>query len=298
MTPAPRHAGPVLPALLDTYAFEALLKKAARSFQLSLRILPKSIRPTLSLAYLLARASDTIADASTAPAFQRTALLRSLPDSFPETIPDLGLVGTDAELVQRLPSLLEALNSLPEADDIRAVWRIILEGQLFDVERFSTDLAAPPTPPLTPEELDRYIGLVAGSVGEFWARLCLRHIPDCSTLPAQDLLPVARRFGEALQLVNILRDRRRDADAGRVYIPDERFYIEMQRVREWLASGDTYAAAMRPRSLRAACLLPLDLARQTLDLIAAHPLGENIKVPRHKVWISFAKAFASPARSA
>jgi phytoene/squalene synthetase len=66
VTPAPRHAGPVLPALLDTYAFEALLKKAARSFQLSLRILPKSIRPTLSLAYLLARASDTIADASTA----------------------------------------------------------------------------------------------------------------------------------------------------------------------------------------------------------------------------------------
>ncbi len=56
-----------------------------------------------------------------------------------------------------------------------------------------------------------------------------------------------------------------------------------------------YAAAMRPRTLRAACLLPLDLARQTLDLVAAHPLGENIKVPRHKVWISFTKAFASPA---
>ncbi len=293
MTSAPRPAGPVLPALLDTYAFETLLKKAARSFQLSLRILPKSIRPTLSLAYMLARASDTIADASSAPAFQRTALLRSLPESFPETIPDLGLEGTDAELVRRLPALLEALNSLPEADDVRALWRIILEGQLFDVERFSTESGSPPAPALTPEELDRYIGLVAGSVGEFWLRLCLRHVPNCAILPERDLLPLARRFGEALQLVNILRDRRRDADTGRIYIPDERFYIEMQRVREWLFAGDTYAAAMIPRALRAACLLPLDLARQTLDLVAAHPLGENIKVPRHKVWIAFAKAFLS-----
>lgn len=116
-------------------------------------------------------------------------------------------------------------------------------------------------------------------------------MPDCSTLPEQELISLGSRFGEALQLVNILRDRRRDADAGRVYIPDERFYIEMQRVREMLAAGDAYAVSLRPRALRAACLLPLMLARQTLELVAIHPLGENIKVPRHKVWISFAKSF-------
>lgn len=294
----PHQTAPALPASLDTYAFESLVKKAARSFHLSLRILPKSIRPTLTLAYMLARASDSIADASSAPAFQRVALLRSLPESFPENIPDLGLQGTDAELIARLPTLLEALNKLPEADDVRAVWRIILEGQLLDVERFSTEPENPPSRPLTPEELNHYIGLVAGSVGEFWTRLCMRHVPGYSTLPEQELLPLARRFGEALQLVNILRDRRRDADAGRIYIPDERFYIEMERVREWLAAGDSYAAAIRPRTLRAACLLPLELARQTLDLVAVHPLGENIRVPRHKVWLSFAKAFLTQAKPA
>ena len=292
------HAAPALPASLDTYAFESLVKKAARSFHLSLRILPKSIRPTLTLAYMLARASDTIADASSAPAFQRTALLRSLPESFPENIPDLGLQGTDAELIARLPTLLAALNALPEAEDVRAVWRIILEGQLLDVERFPAEPGTKPSPALTPEELDHYIGLVAGSVGEFWTRLCVRHVPGYSTLTERELLPLARRFGEALQLVNILRDRRRDADAGRIYIPDERFYIEMERVLEWLAAGDAYAAAICPRALRAACLLPLELARQTLDLVAVHPLGENIRVPRHKVWISFAKAFLTPAKPA
>ncbi len=294
MTNSKHHTGTVLPAMLDTYAFEALLKKTARSFQLSLRILPPSIRPTLSLAYLLARASDTIADASVAPAFQRTALLRSLPESFPETIPDLGLHGTDAELISRLPSLLEALNSIPNADAVRDLWRVILEGQRFDVERFATGPDSVPSPPLTPEELNRYIGLVAGSVGEFWVRLCLHRLPDCATLPLVELLPIARQFGEALQLVNILRDRRRDADAGRIYIPDERFYIEMQRVRELLTAGDAFAAAMRPRNLRASCLLPLDLARQTLDLVASHPLGEHIKVSRYKVWIALGKALLFP----
>jgi phytoene/squalene synthetase len=107
----------------------------------------------------------------------------------------------------------------------------------------------------------------------------------------EEMLPLANRFGQALQCVNILRDRRRDADAGRIYIPDERFYPEMQRAGVLLESGEAYCRAVLPRRLRAACKLPLDLARQTLALVAEHPLGLRVKVPRHKVWISFAKAF-------
>jgi phytoene/squalene synthetase len=63
--------------VIDTAGFERLLKKLARTFALSLRILPATLRPTLSLAYMLARASDSIADAATAPTFQRLALLRT-----------------------------------------------------------------------------------------------------------------------------------------------------------------------------------------------------------------------------
>jgi len=49
--------------VLDTAGYERLLKKLARTFALSLRILPASIRPALSLAYMLARACDSFADA-------------------------------------------------------------------------------------------------------------------------------------------------------------------------------------------------------------------------------------------
>jgi len=278
---------PLTLTVLDTYGFEALLKKVARSFQLSLRILPASLRPPLSLAYMLARASDTIADASSAPDFQRLALLRGLPDLFPEKSPDLGLKDAESDLLQMLPRLLEALKTLPDQSEIIAQWRIILRGQIFDVERF----AAPDAAPLTPGELEEYTYLVAGSVGEFWTRLCFKHVPNYSARPLEEMLPLARRFGQALQFINILRDRRSDADAGRIYIPDERFYVEMQHVSELLQSAAEYTAAIQPRALRAACALPLDLANQTLALIAQHPLGVGVKVPRYKVWLALVKAF-------
>ncbi len=282
---------PLTLTVLDTYAFEALLKRVARSFQLSLRILPARLRPTLSLAYMLARASDTIADASSAPDFQRLALLRGLPDLFPEKSPDLGLGGSERELLNLMPRLLEALKTLPDREEIISQWRIILEGQIFDVERFAEPSPGTPAAPLTPEELERYTQLVAGSVGEFWTRLCFKHVPDYSSRPLDEMLPLARSFGQALQLINILRDRRSDADAGRIYIPDERFYVEMQHVAELLKSAAEYTDAIQPRALRAASALPLDLANQTLALIAQHPLGVGVKVPRYKVWIAFAKAF-------
>jgi farnesyl-diphosphate farnesyltransferase len=277
--------------ILDTAGYERLLKKLARTFALSLRILPASIRPALSLAYMLARASDSIADAATAPAFQRLALLRALPDSFPEKSPDLGLTGDERDLVVRLPDLLKALEAMPAAAEIKDAWRVILRGQIFDLERFEPSAEGEPPQPLSPDELVEYTQLVAGSVGEFWTRLSFRHIPDYATKPLNEMLPLARTFGQGLQMVNILRDRRRDADLSRVYIPDERFYPEMQRASELLEAGQSYASAVKSRALRAACKLPLDLARQTLALVAEHPLGLRVKVPRHKVWLAFAKSF-------
>lgn len=277
--------------ILDTAGFERLLKKLARTFALSLRILPASVRPALSLAYMLARASDSIADASTAPAFQRLALLRALPDSYPEKSPDLGLAGDERDLVARLPDLLTALEALPDAPEIKEAWRVILRGQIFDLERFEPSAAGEPAKPLSPEELIEYTQLVAGSVGEFWTKMCFRHIPNYATKSFDELLPLARTFGQGLQMVNILRDRRHDSNAGRVYIPDERFYPEMQRASGLLQAGESYSSAVVPRALRAACKLPLDLACQTLALVAEHPLGLRVKVPRHKVWIALAKSF-------
>src|SRR5712664_1012501 len=55
-----------------------LLKQVSRSFYLTLRVLPGSIRPQIGLAYLLARTSDTIADTELVPLDQRLAALAAL----------------------------------------------------------------------------------------------------------------------------------------------------------------------------------------------------------------------------
>ena len=46
----------------------ALLRGVSRSFYLSIRLLPEPLREPVSAAYLLARATDTVADTARMPA--------------------------------------------------------------------------------------------------------------------------------------------------------------------------------------------------------------------------------------
>ena len=55
-----------------------LLKQTSRSFYLTMRVLPAPVRPQIGLAYLLARATDTIADTEIVPVAQRLQALREL----------------------------------------------------------------------------------------------------------------------------------------------------------------------------------------------------------------------------
>src|SRR5580700_6228926 len=52
-----------------------LLKGVSRSFYISVRCLPRRIRMAIALGYLLARASDTIADTNQLPAAERIEFL-------------------------------------------------------------------------------------------------------------------------------------------------------------------------------------------------------------------------------
>src|SRR5689334_23484713 len=56
----------------------ALLQEVSRSFYKTLRVLPGKIRPQISLAYLLARTTDTIADTGLVPLEQRLEALAAL----------------------------------------------------------------------------------------------------------------------------------------------------------------------------------------------------------------------------
>ena len=69
---------PSMPNPTRAFLLGPLLKGVSRSFYLTLRVLPVGMRDPIGLAYLLARAADTIADTSLISPEQRLALLLSL----------------------------------------------------------------------------------------------------------------------------------------------------------------------------------------------------------------------------
>src|SRR5579862_6409067 len=100
-----------------------LLRDVSRSFYLTLRVLPQPIRPQISLAYLLARATDTIADTKAVPRAKRIIALQQLQNL--SHVPDLGAIAAsqtspaEKELLDHLEDCVVALGQFDEADGRR-----------------------------------------------------------------------------------------------------------------------------------------------------------------------------------
>jgi farnesyl-diphosphate farnesyltransferase len=103
----------------DSQPLNELLKATSRSFYLTLRVLPAPVRPQIGLAYLLARATDTVADTEILPVEQRLAALQKLRErilgqsSSPLKFGDIARQqGSPAEklLLEKIEEALAALN--------------------------------------------------------------------------------------------------------------------------------------------------------------------------------------------
>ena len=127
-------------------------------------------------------------------------------------------------------------------------------------------------------------------MGKFWTLVCFKHVPGYSRESCETMCGLGFDFGCGLQWVNILRDRHADGAAGRVYVTEENFPAAMRVARANLAAGTRYASLVRSRRLRAACRLPLEIGRRTLDLVEANPRAPRLKVGRGFVWLSLARA--------
>ena len=296
-----------------------LLRSVSRSFYLSLRFLPRALRDPLSLAYLLARATDTIADTPEPPVALRTEGLRDLAaaiqgaakretaDALRKSFAPLQSEKAERTLIEQLPALLDWLDELPADDraEVRSVLVKINRGQSLDLQRFGAIDRIQALK--NAAELDEYTYLVAGSVGEFWTRLCFAHVKNFSARPESEMRELGVRYGQGLQLINILRDAGDDLRNGRCYFPaDELDSLGLKRseilpdparmepvMTKWIEkaeqnidAGIEYAAAIRNRRVRFATALPAKIGKRTLALLrdaGANALNRRIKVPRGEV---------------
>lgn len=280
----------------------------SRSFYLSLAILPRDVREPIRLAYLLARAADTVADTRLIPRSDRASHLWTLRLAFAGRPADAGGVARacaarqahapERQLLERVDEILARVRALP-ADDltaVRAVLATITEGMLFDLSRFPGDDPTSLAALETLEDLDRYTYLVAGCVGEFWTALHLAHRRRLAGWDRATMTAAGVRFGKALQLTNVLRDVPGDLRHGRCYLPARelvplglvpRDLLDPERARRarpllerlLRMALDHYDVAWRytlavPRAewrLRLACAWPLLIGLATLGAIAVHP---------------------------
>jgi len=299
-----------------------LLKDVSRSFYTTLRVLPGAVRPQISLAYLLARATDTIADTQIVSIDLRLDALRLLrerilglhqkPLNFGELSRQQGS-SSERVLLERIEEALSLLVSFPFADQqlIREVLSTITSGQELDLVRFGSATWNNILIPLTDPDLDDYAYRVAGCVGEFWTKVCRAHVFPKAKLDDARLLADAVRFGKGLQLVNILRDLPADLRQGRCYLPADKIrnlgltpadlletgsepklrplydsYLDIAQAH--LAAGWDYANAL-PRScvrVRLACAWPILIGVRTLARLRVENIldaSRRVKVSRAEV---------------
>ena len=297
----------------------AILRSVSRSFYLSIRFLPTPLRDPVALAYLLARTTDTVADTISISSNLRTEALQTLSNAIQtkasrEVVVDLIASflplqqdPTERRLLDSLPGCLDWLEHVEEADrnDIRFVLAKITRGQMLDLRRF--DNPAEIRALRTGADLDEYTYLVAGCVGEFWTRLGFRHVRELASLSEDEMLALGKRYGMALQLINVLRDAGSDLRAGRCYFPEEelraahldgpQILSEPERFqpiyRRWtekaqdgLECGLRYSRAIRNRRVRAATVLPALIGAGTLGLLrdaGMSILDRRVKVSRREV---------------
>ena len=297
----------------------AILRSVSRSFYLSIRFLPRQLREPIALAYLLARTTDTVADTTRVPGTVRMEALKMFSDGIlgkasrkmvvNQVASFVPLQENTAErtLLDWLSDCLEWLEQIERADrdDIRAVLEKITHGQMLDLHRFNDPTKVRALE--TAADLDEYTYLVAGCVGEFWTRLCFRHLQNFASLIQDEMLALGRRYGMGLQLINVLRDAGPDLRAGRCYFPNDELVAIglsaaqilsesdrlqpiykrwMDKAQDGLACGMQYSRAIRNRRVRAATVLPALIGARTLALLrqaGASALHQTIKVPRREV---------------
>jgi len=296
-------------SVIDHYA---MLRNVSRTFALSIEQLPPILRETITVAYLLFRISDCIEDHPALTPERKARLLRLWAEVLSGTAPAQSftleienLDGSDPEVAvaQQAGRILERLQLLP--DEPAGILAHHVQATSLGMARWQEH-----GPHVQNEaEMDDYMHEVAGRVGYLLTDIFSWHAPAIRRR-REDLLPLGREFGLALQTVNIIRGMRKDYERGWVFVPVS-FYTKAGLSREdlfdqaqtdlalqvvsmladkaqrHLQTGLQYITLLprRQQSIRLFCIWPLLFAVKTLAISRNNPavLSAEAKITRSQV---------------
>lgn len=278
------------PELLD-----GLLQKTSRTFALSIPMLPEPTRREVTVAYLVFRIADTLEDATHWTVEEQRAELQEFVKLLSE--PSIGQARLLAarwlakppldhagylELLGETPLVTAALLELEERAS-----KVIRKNTIRTTEQMASflgrsddghGLQLKDIP-----DLQAYCYAVAGIVGEMLTEL---YLLNCSQLEpiADELRRDAAPFGEALQLVNILRDSGVDTTEGRNYLPRGVDRAEVFALaRRDLKIAGRYVLGMQQAGAKKGLLAfnasPVLLAWATLQAVEKNGPGAKLSRP-------------------
>ncbi|HSZ06260.1 MAG TPA: presqualene diphosphate synthase HpnD [Solirubrobacteraceae bacterium] len=285
---------------------EALTRAQAANFFYGIRLLPRERRRAMCAVYAFARRIDDIGDGEL-DAAEKLRLLDEEVRALAAIAPAGAGAGAGGREDPVMIALADAQRWFPLPADALAE---LIEGVRMDVMGATYEGF---------DELVVYCRRVAGTIG----RLCLAIFGLRAGVGGDgaDAEALADDLGVALQLTNILRDVREDAQNGRVYLPaqdlrrfgvdvgeepaaavlaaldDERrseelsalVRFEAARAGEWFDRGMTLTGMLDRRS--AACVLAMaGIYRRLLQRIEQRPeeaVRRRVSLPtREKAWVA------------
>lgn len=190
---------------------QAITRKSASNLALAFILLPKAKRDAMVALYAFCREVDDVADEESVPVEERRQQLRQWREDVRRAC-----AGQNAEFsVNRELTPVIAQYKLPFAHFDELIQGVEMD---LDIKRYETFA-----------ELEKYCYRVASVVG-----LLSIEIFGYKNSACRDY---AIHLGQALQLTNILRDVKTDAERGRIYLPSSEL-VRFQIVPEEIFSGD------------------------------------------------------------
>lgn len=289
-----------------------MLRDTSRTFALSIELLPKVVRDSITVAYLLLRVSDFLEDNEIMSAQQKAEMLELWEQVLAGEQPVGALTaqlqqadGSDPEVAvaQEAHLVLAGLHALPERIQ-EVINRYVRETSLGMAywQRMGPIIG-------DEAEMDNYMHYVAGIVGYLITEVFAWYSPHIRER-ADELMPLSREYGLALQTVNVIRGMRKDYERGWVFVP-RTFYqplglsaaelFEPQhsdkalevvdklatKAEAHLQHGVDYIMAFprRQHRIRLACMWPLLFAAKTLAVSRHNQqvLQKEAKISRAQV---------------
>ena len=277
---------------------QAITRKSASNLALAFVLLPKPKRDAMAVLYAFCREVDDVADEDTVPTETRRLRLA-------EWRADIRLACNGG--IPQFPVNLEFQPVIRQFGLRFELLDELIQGCEMDLDTLRYE---------DYEHLELYCHRVASVVGLLSIEIFGYHNPACHDY--------ARHLGKALQLTNILRDVRADAERGRIYLPQtelKRFGVTPEEILGHNYS-DRYLALATSVAERARHFY--QLARRTLPpedhraMVAAELMGavywqlllklereqfkvfgpERIRLGKsHKAWLILRSVLAYAAHS-